>query len=51
MPYTRKDGGRASLEKRTVGSVGYISQPATNVAVVQGQVVVAPTFSYKRRLY
>tara|TARA_R100000654_G_scaffold1616_2_gene5850 strand:+ start:3202 stop:3357 length:156 start_codon:yes stop_codon:yes gene_type:complete len=51
MPYTRKDNGRASLEKRTIGSVGYISQPATNVAVVKGDVVVAPTFTYKRRLY
>ena len=51
MPYTRKDNGRGSLEQRSVGSVGYITQPATNVAMVKGQVVVSPTFTYKRRLY
>lgn len=51
MPYTRKDKGRGSLESRAVGSLGYISQPATNVSVVKGQVVISPTFTYKRRLY
>tara|TARA_R100001463_G_scaffold22320_3_gene53507 strand:+ start:565 stop:720 length:156 start_codon:yes stop_codon:yes gene_type:complete len=51
MPYKRQDKGRGSLESKAMGSLGYITQPATNVAVVKGQVVVSPTFTYKRRLY
>ena len=51
MPVKRKDKGRSSLESKAIGNLGYITQPATNVSTVQGQVVISTTFPYKRRLY
>ena len=34
---------------KKIGHYGYITQPATSVSVVKGQVVVARNFPYKRR--
>ena len=34
---------------KKIGHYGYITQPATGVAVVKGQVVVARNVPYKRR--
>lgn len=51
MPIKRKDKGRSSLEAKSIGNLGYITQPATNVSTVQGQIVISPYFPYKRRLY
>jgi len=51
MPVKRKDKGRSSLESKAIGNLGYITQPATNVSKIQGQIVISPYFTYKRRLY
>jgi len=39
-----------SVRTAQIGMVeNYITQPPTNVAVVKGDVVVAPNFTYKNR--
>lgn len=48
MNISNNDDLKTPINKR-IGHYGYITQPATGVAVVKGQVVVARNFTYKRR--
>lgn len=49
MPYKRLSKDKKPLNTKIIGQADYITQPNTNLATVQGQVVISKNYPYKTR--